>query len=104
MISTSWRCFTPIGALHIHSSRNQQVKIPTEASFEITFVPPLWLSNVVVEYGVRFINYSHNLNFSQRQIEGNLKHHTVNRNPFFLQAIETIDVDSLKESFEKGLA
>ena len=115
MMAVTWkyrRYITPIGALFVQLSSNQRIQgvesrtsgFPIEANIKVIFVPPRWLSSVVIEYGVRYIQTLNQLNFSERQTEVSLKHHTINYDPFFLQAVYNIDVDGLRESFEKGLA
>ena len=99
----------PIGSLVIALSKSRRGKgsarstpqVYTKSSIAIQFVPPRWLSRVA-------INYSMKLSFDsisdQWRWGATLNPLTVNYNPFFINAVESLDVEGLRRSFAEGLA
>ena len=99
----------PIGMLRIRlnqaskttKSRRSSPQVWLESKIAIEFVPPLWLSNVLIKYSMKL---SWDLNDSKWHWGANLKPLTVNYNPFFINAIKSLDVEGVRTSFATGLA
>lgn len=99
----------PIGTLHVRlnqtrqtrNSRHSTPQICTESKIAVEFVPPPWLSNVVIKYCMKL---SWDLIDSQWRWGATLKPLTVNHDPFFINAIMRLDVEGVRKSFAMGLA
>ena len=99
----------PIGSLeinlnesrHSNSSGRSTPQVCTEAAIAIQFVPPRWLSGVVINYSMKM---SRNSNIDQWRWGASLNPLTVNYNPIFINAVEDLDVGGLRRSFAEGLA
>lgn len=99
----------PIGMLRIRlnqtrktkNSRRSNAQAGSESEIAVEFVPPRWLSNVLIKYSM---NLSWDMNDSQWYWGATLKPLTVNYNPYFINAVERIDVEGVRTSFAMGLA
>lgn len=99
----------PIGTLKIdlRKSRHSQTssrstrQIGTESDIAFDFVPPRWLSRVVIAYSMKL---KYDLISNQWHWGATLKPLTVNCNPFFLNAVRSLDVEGVRRSFAEGLA
>ena len=99
----------PIGTLRIRLNRtlqSQQLRtsaLKDYAGFEIavTFMPPWWLSHLMIEYSIRL---DYDLNSNQLRWGGRLWPLAVNCNSFFIQAVKSLDVEGVRQSFREGLA
>ena len=99
----------PIGLLKIHLNKNRQSRssdrstpqVCTESNIAIHFVPPRWLSGVVINYSMKL---SYDLISDQWRWGATLNPLTVNYNPFFINAVRSLDVEGVRRSFAEGLA
>ena len=99
----------PIGMLDINLSQTRQTKrsrrletqVCAKSRLEVIFVPPLWLSSVVIKYSM---NLCCDLISSQWRWGATLMPLTINENLFFRKAIRSLDLEDLRTSFSKGLA
>ena len=99
----------PIGTLNVYREGIQDIDRSPKSSqqshmkfdIKVTFVPPLWLSQIALQYALK-INYEFVSN--EWHWGASLRPLTINTNPFFLKAIEKFDVAAVMESFETGLA
>lgn len=99
----------PIGKLQIRlhqtrktrSSRRSSPQVWSESKLAIEFLPPQWLSNVLIKYSMKL---SWGSNDSQWHWGATLNPLTINYNPFFLNAIKRIDFEGVQTSFAMGLA
>ena len=99
----------PIGILRIHLKQSQQTsysrrsapQVSTESEIAVEFVPPSWLSTVMINYSMKL---NCDLVNSQWRWGATLRPRTNNHNPFFINAVETLDVEGVRTSFETGLA
>lgn len=107
-----WKSYSPtlpIGNLRIrlnqirHSkrSRSSAPKQCTESKIEVTFVPPRWLSNVVMNYSIKLC---YDWTSNQLGCGMELEPLTINHNPFFIDAVQSLDVEGMQRSFREGLA
>ena len=107
-----WKYFSyrmPIGLLTIRLNESRQSKssarstsqVCTKSDIAITFVPPRWLSGVAINYSMK-LNYD--LISHQWRWGATLNPLTVNYNPFFINAVEKLDVEGVRRSFAEGLA
>ena len=98
----------PIGRLCIskeqtrqrEGSENSSSPESTESSISVTFVPPKWLTCLAVEYRIML---GYNSVGDQWQWGAKLRPLTVNQNPFVINALDTLDLRAIKESFSEGL-
>ena len=98
----------PIGKLRISIDQTRHCKgstdssslESTESSISVTFVPPKWLTCLAVDYKMKL---SHNFIGDQWHWGAHLRPLTVNQNPFVINALETLDLGAIKESFSEGL-
>ena len=98
----------PIGKLRISMNQTRHCKDSedsaspesTESSISVTFVPPKWLTCLAVDYKMKL---SHNSIGDQWHWGAHLRPLTVNQNPFVINALETLDLGAIKESFSEGL-
>lgn len=111
-ITVYWKYYSyrmPIGILRIRLSKSQQSQtssrsaqqIGTESEIAFGFVPPRWLSRVVIAYSMKL---KYDLISNQWPWGATLKPLTVNCNPFFLYAVRSFDVEGVRRSFAEGLA
>ena len=99
----------PIGMLKIRLNKRQQSKkssrstsqVCTDSEIALQFVPPRWLSRVVINYSMKLNN---ELISDQWHWGATLRPLTVNYNPFFINAVESCDVEGVRRSFAEGLA
>ena len=99
----------PIGRLEIRLKESRQKKtsgrsttqVCTESAIAIEFVPPQWLSRVAINYSMML---SCDLISDQWRWGATLNPLTVNYNPFFINAVESVDVEGVRRSFAEGLA
>ena len=99
----------PIGLLNMNLSQTRQTKrsrplgpqICVKSVLEVTFVPPRWLSSVVIKYSMSLCC---DLISSQYRWGATLTPLTINENRFFREAIRSLDLEDLRTSFSKGLA
>ena len=99
----------PIGLLKISLSENRQsrssgrstLQVCTESVIAIQFVPPRWLSVVALNYSLKL---SYDLIGDQWRWGATLNPLTVNYNPFFIDAVNNLDVEGVRRSFAEGLA
>lgn len=107
-----WKyCFhrLPIGTLHTHlkktrklrSSRRSAPQGRIKSEIAVEFVPPPWLSSVVIQFSTKL---SCDLIGSQWRWGATLEPLTVNNSPYFLQAVESCDVEGVRRLFAEGLA
>lgn len=99
----------PIGILKItrktcqrgrNSSRSAS-HVSTESDIAVEFVPPRWLSSVLINYSMK---RNYDLISDQWRWGGTLRPLTVNYNPFFIKAVESFDLEGVRRSFAEGLA
>ena len=83
-----------------NSSRSTS-QVCTDSEIVLQFVPPRWLSRVVINYSMR-LNYE--LISAQWHWGATLRPLTVNYNPFFINAVKSCDVEGVRRSFAEGLA
>ena len=99
----------PIGMLQICLTQTQQSRkstrsapqVSTKSTIALEFVPPRWLSNVMIRYSMKL---SHALIDSEWRWGATLEPLTVNYNPYFIEAIRNVDVEGVRKSFATGLA
>ena len=99
----------PIGMLKIRLNKRQQSKnssrstsqVCRDSEIALQFVPPRWLSRVVINYSMRL---KYELISDQWHWGATLRPLTVNYNPFFINAVESCDVEGVRRSFAEGLA
>lgn len=99
----------PIGILKItrktcQRSRNSSRStshVSTESDIAVEFVPPRWLSSVLINYSMK---RNYDLISDQWRWGGTLRPLTVNYNPFFIKAVESFDLEGVRRSFAEGLA
>lgn len=99
----------PIGLLKIRLEKSRQSKasarstpqVCTESDIAIEFVPPRWLSGIVINYSMKL---NHDLVSNHWRWGATLNPLTVNYNPFFINAVERLDVEGVRRSFAEGLA
>ena len=99
----------PIGLLKIGLKESRQkensgrstTQVCTESAIAIEFVPPQWLSRVAINYSMKL---SYDLISDQWRWGATLNPLTVNYNPFFINAVKTLDVEGVRRSFAEGLA
>ena len=107
-----WKYFSyrmPIGLLKIHLNESRQSKgsagsnpqVCTESAIAIQFVPPRWLSNFAINYSMKL---NHDLISGQWRWGATLNPLTVNYNPFFINAVKSLDVEGVRRAFSEGLA
>ena len=99
----------PIGMLDIKLSQTRQTKrsrrsdpqVSAKSKIKVVFVPPRWLSSVVITYSMKL---RYDLTSSRWHWGATLAPLTINENPFFINAIVTFNVEDLRTSFLRGLA
>ena len=99
----------PIGLLNVTLSQTRQTKRSrllepqdcAESGLEVIFVPPRWLSSVVLKYSM---NLYCDLISNQWRWGATLTPLTINDDPFFREAIRYVNLEDLRTSFSKGLA
>lgn len=99
----------PVGTLRIHlnqtrkiiNSRRSAPQVYHKSKISVEFVPPPWLSSFVINYSMEL---SRNLINSHWRWGATLKPLTVNDNPFFINAVRSLDVEGVRTSFATGLA
>lgn len=99
----------PVGTLRIHlnqtrkiiNSRRSAPQVYDKSKISVEFVPPPWLSSFVINYSMEL---SRNLINSHWRWGATLKPLTVNDNPFFINAVRSLDVEGVRTSFATGLA
>ncbi len=99
----------PIGMLqiclhqtqHKENSRCSAAEVCTESEIAVKFLPPQWLSRIAIEYSMS-LNWD--LISSQWHWGATLRPLTVNYNPFFVNAVQNLDVEGVRKSFAEGLA
>lgn len=99
----------PIGMLQIRLKQTRKTGIPGRAApkvrnkseLAVEFVPPRWLSNVVINYSMKL---SWDLIDSQWRWGATLKPLKINEGPFFINALTSLDVEGVRASFATGLA
>ena len=104
-----YRLRLPIGMLDINLSQTRQIRsskhletrLCAKSGLEVVFVPPRWLSSVVIKYSM---NLCCDLISSEWRWGATLMPLTVNENLFFREAIRSLDLEDLRSSFSKGLA
>ena len=98
----------PIGKLQIRlkqtrQTRNSRLSTPqacTKSEIAVDFMPPRWLSSVVIRYS---IERSRNLTKGQWRWGATLEPLTVNYNSYFTVAAKKLDVEGVRKSFAEGL-
>ena len=107
-----WNSFSyrmPIGMLKICLRKSRQdgnstsstSQIYTGSDISLRFVPPRWLSKVVIVYSMKL---DYDLISDQWQWGATLRPMTVNYNPCFNNAVRNRDVEGMRRSFAEGLA
>lgn len=99
----------PIGILKITRETCQRSRdssrsashVSTESDIAVEFVPPRWLSSVLINYSMKL---SYNLVSRQLRLGATLRPLTVNYNKYFINAILSVDVEGVRRSFAEGLA
>ena len=99
----------PIGTLKVYREGIRDIDRSPKSSqqyrltydINVTFVPPLWLSQIALQYALK-IDYE--IISSEWHWGASLRPLTIITNPFFLKAIKEFDVAAVMESFETGLA
>ena len=99
----------PIGILKItrktcQRSRNSSRSashVSTESDIAVEFVPPRWLSSVLINYSMKL---SYDLVSHQLRLGATLRPLTVNYNEYFINAVLSVDVEGVRRSFAEGLA
>ena len=99
----------PIGMLwidlnqtrHTRNSRRSTPQVCTKSKIAVEFVPPQWLSSVVVRFSIKM---NCDLISSQWRWGATLTPLTINHNSFFLHAFRSLDVEDVRRSFAEGLA
>ena len=99
----------PIGILKIRLIKSRQSKhsrrltsqICTDSEIALEFVPPRWLSRVVINYSMKL---GYDLISDQWRWGATLRPLTVNYNPFFINAVKSCDAGGVRRSFAEGLA
>ena len=99
----------PIGVLDINLNQTRKTKrsrrsdpqVCAKSKLRLVFVPPRWLSNIVITYSM---NLYCGLISSQWRWGATLAPLTINENPFFINAIKSLNIEDLRTSFLKGLA
>ena len=96
----------PIGLLKIHlqqckSSTRSVTQVRTEPAIAIDSLPPRWLSRVAINYSMKLY---HDLIRHQWRLGETLNPLTINYNPFFINAVQSLDVEGVRRSFAEGLA
>ena len=99
----------PIGMLNMRLNQTRQIRNSrcstpqscTESKVVVIFVPPPWLSRVVINYSMKLC---YDLISDHWRWGATLECPTVNYNPFFVNAVESIDVEGVRRSFAEGLA
>lgn len=99
----------PIGILEItrktcQRSRNSSRSashVSTESAIAVEFVPPRWLSSVLINYSMKL---SYDLVSHQLRLGATLRPLTVNYNEYFINAVRRVDVEGVRRSFAEGLA
>lgn len=90
----------PIGMLQIRL-RRAAPHICELSEIDVEFVPPRWLSSFVINYSMKL---SWDLIDSHWRWGATLKPLTVNHDPFFINAVWSLDVEGVRASFTTGLA
>lgn len=99
----------PIGTLRIHlyqvqqaeKSRSMALKVSRKSRLEVQFVPPRWLSGLMISYSLETTYHIH----SQSWRWGATLHcMTVNRDPHFEKAVAEFDYDAVVACFASGRA
>lgn len=88
----------PIGKLrirlkqtrHTSNSRRSTPQVCTESNMAVEFVPPRWLSSIMIKYSMQL---NCDLIGSQLRWGATLTPLTINYNPFFINAIQNLDVE-----------
>lgn len=99
----------PIGILKITRKTCQRSRdssrsashVSTESDVAVEFVPPRWLSSVLINYSMKL---SYDLVSHQLRLGATLRPLTVNYNAYFINAIFSVDVEGVRRSFAEGLA
>ena len=99
----------PIGMLNMRLNQTRQIRNSrcsapqscTESGVVVEFVPPPWLSRVVINYSMKLSceSIKHHLRWG-----ATLECPTVNYNSFFVNAVMSFDVEGIRRSFSEGLA
>ena len=99
----------PIGLLKVRLQESRQDKgsarstphVYTEPDIAIRFLPPRWLSGVAIDYSIKL---SYDLISDQWPWSATLDPLTVNYNPFFINAVMSLDMEGVRRSFVERLA
>ena len=108
----NYSCYRmPIGSLAISlrecrkgkDSVRSTTQVCTDSGIAIEFVPPRWLSRVAINYSMK-LSYDLNSDHWRWGWDATLNPLTVNYNPFFMNAVKSLDVEGVRRSFAEGLA